>query len=207
MIEAYSADPNESVRVQKGRHDLAVEAFGLVGQAKAAAADGDLAVARSAFRTAREHAPGEALIALAFGEFLLGEAAFDEARVEFKAAARLGAARYGAYYQLAKALRGLGRLEDAFEACQVALKYEPTRTGLLFLCADVLGRLGRYEQAVGFAEQCVRLQPENDRFRDLMGRLRARLETRKPAVLETARRLGRQLSSRRSARSAAKPLR
>ncbi len=205
MIEAYTAGPAQAANAAKGRHELAIEAFGLTKHAKTAAAAGDADGARTQFLAARNLAPGEALIALAFGEFLLDVADFDAARVQFKAAARLGGGRYGAYYQLAKAFRGLHRFGDALGACRSALTFEPTRPGLLFLCADLLGRLKRYEEAVEFAERCAALEPEDERFRDLLRRLRAKLEAPKPIVPETLRTLRQRLSPARARRAPSKP--
>ncbi|HEY5412518.1 MAG TPA: GSCFA domain-containing protein [Caulobacteraceae bacterium] len=203
MIEAYAAGPEQRPGAAEAQHDFALRAFDLVSMAKADVERKDIEGARTAFRTARQIAPSEALIALAHGEFLLDLAAFDEARHEFKAAVRLGGARYGAHYQLAKALRGLGRNQEAFESCQKALTFEPTRTGLLYLCADLMGRLGRYEEAVGYAERCVGLEPETERFQQLLSRLREKTERqRRPSIIKSVSWFWQRLLTRRGRRAA-----
>ena len=195
MIEAYACAPAPRADSAKDRHDQALDAFGLLSVAKTAAAAGDIKVASRAFRSARQAGPSEALIALEYGQFLLGEGAFDGARQQFKAAVRLGGARYGGHYQLAKAFRGLGRFEDALRSCEAALKYEPTRTGVLYLSADLLGRLGRYPEAVALAERCVSLEPATERFAALLKRLRERAQRQhRPSFVKSAARLRRWLS-------------
>ena len=176
MIEAYAAGPEPGA----GPRDLSAEeaalnsvsrGFGLVQTAREASETGDLEAAYAAFREAIRAAPGEALIHLDYGRFLLDQGRFEEARQRIKASLRLGSAGYGGYYHLARALRALGRLEDALWFANRARTFQPNRLGLLALCADLAERLGRIDEALEFARVCVQQDPASEPFRRMLQRL------------------------------------
>jgi tetratricopeptide (TPR) repeat protein len=171
MIEAYSAAPEADEDRPPLGHEAVSAGFSFVQAARDASESGDVEAAAKAFREAVRLAPGEHLIHLEYGRFLIDQGQYEEARRRLKESLRLGSAGYGGYYHLARALRGLGRLEDALWIAGRARQYQPNRPGLLAMCADIAERLGRPDEAIDYARRCLELEPESEQFRRLLERL------------------------------------
>ncbi|MBY6266068.1 tetratricopeptide repeat protein [Azospirillum sp. 412522] len=65
------------------------------------------------------------------------------------------------YNNLAVALRGMGRLEEALLACAAALRHRPDYPEAFANLARILLALGRYRDAAIAAEQAARLRPDH----------------------------------------------
>jgi tetratricopeptide (TPR) repeat protein len=173
MIQAY-ADPDESPDdLQASR---ATEAFALVQKAREAAGLDAPDEAIAAYRAAIEAAPDEALILLEFGRFLYEQQQKDEAARMIEASTRRGSGSYGGFYYLAQVYFASHRLEEAHEAAARAREHQPTRPGVVDLSANIARRLGRLDEAIGFAKTHLELDPSSDSSRERLEALHRQLK-------------------------------
>jgi len=197
MVEAYglaSDDPAGDAGDQTVRS--VSSAFALVRSAQEAASAGLFEQARKEFDEAVRIAPGEGLILLDYGRFLFDQKLFDDAGDLVRASIREGSAAYGGYFLLAQILRASGRYAEAFKAARLARNLQPTRPGLLHLSAEIAEKLERHEEALGFAEACVALEPTSEPFQRLAERLRRQVRRREGLeTLKSMLRVGRRAGS------------
>ena len=182
MIEAYA---DEEFDLDSAPAARAANAFALVQTAREAAGLDAPEDAIAAYRDAVAAAPTEGLILLEFGRFLYEQKLFDEAAEMLEASTANGAGAYGAYYYLARCHYAAKRFQEAFDVCIKAREHQPTRSGVLELSSNVARRLGLLEDALGFAEALLALEPGSEAAKVRCESLRAQLKPSMPQALKS----------------------
>ena len=167
MLQAYSSEPGEV-----GAALEALEANDHIHAARQALAWDLPDRALASYRAAVAAAPQDGLVLLEVGRFLMGRKCWDEAQPIVERSLQAGAGVYGGWYCLARIHYERRRYRAAWDAAVRALEQEPDSSPLINLCADLTLRLGRREEALVFAEQHCRLEPESVASRRRLEKLR-----------------------------------
>lgn len=123
-------------------------------------------------REALDLSPKQASVHHALGLLLVRQKRYEEALSSLKQAASLAPddMRYGYIY--AVALNSQGKSPEAIKRLKALDRRHPNQPELLMALVDMLGRQKKWEQALVFAEQLQKLQPENQQLQQWIGYLR-----------------------------------
>jgi TolB-like protein/Flp pilus assembly protein TadD len=116
--------------------------------------------ARAAAERALAEDPNSAEGHAALGQILISvDRNSKAAEAEYRRAAELAPASAEPRIGLSSVLGDFGRIEEAVELLQEAVRLEPMSTNAHFDLARLLASLGRYDQAVQSARKAIELQP------------------------------------------------
>jgi len=144
-----------------GTEDRRAEALQYLAAAMDLEKKGDVAASNAAFAKATETDPGEVLVRVRWGEFLVRQEKFKEAREQLEEGLRLGGRSYLVPYLLGRATFQTGDFAAAETYLRMAIEDQPDRAGVHFLMAKTLNRQKRLKDAMPFYETAHSLAPEN----------------------------------------------
>ena len=124
--------------------------------------------AERVYREAIEHAPKEGELHYSLGLLLAEEKSFEESAVELATAAELLPNRPRVYYNYALVLQQIGKLRKSEAALKKAYALNSNDPDVLNALAVFYAQQRRWDQAIGYAEQLERLQPEAESPKQLL---------------------------------------
>ncbi|MBV9993342.1 MAG: GSCFA domain-containing protein [Alphaproteobacteria bacterium] len=161
MMEVYTeavASQADGKTAEAARED----ALELCGRAKAHWQAREFDKAMALFQQAKSTAPGEMLVRLRFGEFLVKRRLFNDALVELATAQRLGGARYGSAFELGRTHYALENFEQSETFLREAALLQPTRAAVHWALSKTLARREKPREAVRSLRSAVLSAPERE---------------------------------------------
>lgn len=134
-----------------------------IGIVRTALRMGDFETAQTEARSLREAAPRNADALTTHADALWSGGMFDEAEQEWRDALSLEGDLSRGHHGLSRALASQGRLDDALNEAQAALKLSPRDEEIHHTVGSIYERMRRYEQAAASYTNFVNLLPNKDR--------------------------------------------
>ena len=141
----------------------------VLGQAHAAASEGDYAAAIDLFEDLLDANPSLTLAYLGLGEVYVDSGELESAEPAFARAARLEPGNYDAQFGHGEVLQMLGRMVEAVRAYQRALAIKPDSTQVLVHMTTAYLELDMPRSAITSARRAVERVPDDGRTRANLG--------------------------------------